>query len=337
MIGVGIKKDGKNEKINLKHKVLKEVKMAEKIQIKPLVGKGSMLFLAVMLLIAIPLRGQAADNFEKKLQVYTVNYPLAYFAQRIGGEHVDVFFPGPPNEDPAYWMPDSKTIDKYQKADLILLNGANYAKWVAKVSLPQSKMADTSKRFKDRYIYTKEAVTHSHGPQGKHAHENLAFTTWLDFSLAAEQAKAVQHAMGRKRPGLASEFQENFNLLYLELTAIDTQLKQIVSSNPERPLVVSHPVYDYLAQGYGMNIESLHWEPDQILDPAHWKGLKTILSDHPAKWLVWEAPPIKETVGQLETMGLKSVAVSPCACRPEKGDFMTVMHQNLENIKSVYE
>jgi len=320
--------------------------MTKITQVKSLAEKGSMLFtslhflvvlfLAVLFLIALPLRSQAADNFGKKLQVYAVNYPLAYFAQRIADKQADVFFPGPSDQDPAYWMPDTKIIAKYQKADLILLNGANYAKWVAKVSLPQSKMVDTSKRFKDRYIYTKEEVTHSHGPQGKHAHENLAFTTWLDFSLAAEQARAVQHAMGRKRPDLAFVFQKNFNRLYLELTALDTQLKQIVSSDPQRPLVVSHPVYDYLAQGYGMNIESLHWEPDQILDPTAWKGLRAILSHHPARWLAWEAPPINDIVSQLETMGLESVVVSPCAGRPEQGDFMTVMHQNLENLKRVY-
>jgi zinc transport system substrate-binding protein len=328
-------------KKGFKHNALKVVKMTEKIHVKPLAEKGSMLFLcvlflAVLFLIAIPLTVQAADSFEKKLQVYAVNYPLAYFAQRIAESHADVFFPGPLDEDPAYWMPDTKTIAKYQKADLILLNGANYAKWVAKVSLPLSKMVDTSKAFKDRYIYTKKEITHSHGPQGKHAHENLAFTTWLDFSLAAEQARTVQHAMGKKRPDLASVFQENFNRLYQELMTLDTQLKKIVSSDPERPLVVSHPVYDYLAQRYGMNIESLHWEPDQILDPAHWNGLRSMIANHPAKWLVWEAPPIKDTMGQLETMGLKSVVVSPCAGQPEKGDFMTVMHQNLENIQRLY-
>ena len=125
----------------------------------------------------------AADKSMNKLQVYTVNYPLAYFAQKIAKDHADVFFPVPASEDPAYWMPDAQIISRYQKADLILLNGAGYAKWTAKVSLPRSKMVDTSKTFKDRYIYTKAAVTHSHGPEGKHAHENLAFTTCLEISL----------------------------------------------------------------------------------------------------------------------------------------------------------
>ena len=36
----------------------------------------------------------------EKLTVYTVNYPLQYFAERIGGEYVEVIFPAPGDEDP---------------------------------------------------------------------------------------------------------------------------------------------------------------------------------------------------------------------------------------------
>ena len=57
----------------------------------------------------------------EKMTVYVVNYPLQYLAERIGGEHVKVVFPAPAGIDPAYWMPDVKTISDYQKADLILL------------------------------------------------------------------------------------------------------------------------------------------------------------------------------------------------------------------------
>ena len=35
------------------------------------------------------------------LTVYVVNYPLEYFAGRVGGEHVEVFLPVPANADPA--------------------------------------------------------------------------------------------------------------------------------------------------------------------------------------------------------------------------------------------
>ena len=44
------------------------------------------------------------------LSVFAVNYPLAWFAERIGGEHVRVHFPAPPDVDPAFWTPDAETV-----------------------------------------------------------------------------------------------------------------------------------------------------------------------------------------------------------------------------------
>ena len=45
---------------------------------------------------------------ESRLRVLTVNYPLAYFAARIGGDEADVRYPGPEDEDPAYWSPTAE-------------------------------------------------------------------------------------------------------------------------------------------------------------------------------------------------------------------------------------
>ena len=77
-----------------------------------------------------------------------VNYPLKYFAERIGGPHVNVTLPVTADEDPVYWVPGIEVIGQYQQADLILLNGAGYAKWVKKASLPRSKTVDTSRQLK---------------------------------------------------------------------------------------------------------------------------------------------------------------------------------------------
>ena len=45
-------------------------------------------------------------NAGEKLLVYTVNYPLQSFAERIAGEHAEVHFPAPARIDPAFWEPD---------------------------------------------------------------------------------------------------------------------------------------------------------------------------------------------------------------------------------------
>ncbi len=284
--------------------------------------------------IGLPLLSEAGSKPTDKLTIYVVNYPLKYFAERIAGDYANVVFPAPAQGDPAYWMPDTKTISEYQKADLILLNGAGYARWVSKVSLPQSKMINTSATFSDQYIVMKEAVTHSHGPTGKHAHENVAFTTWLDFDLASRQAKAIAEALARKRPALQGTFQKNYASLEKDLTELDREMKALAATNPAKPLVASHPVYDYLARRYGLNIRSVHWEPEERPHEQQWMELRNMLKGHPAKWMIWEGEPMNESVERLKSVGLGSLIFNPCGNTPAKGDFMSVMKQNLKNLQS---
>ena len=182
------------------------------------------------------------------LNVYVVNYPLKYFAERIGGDHVHVKFPVPADVDPAYWNPDLADIAAYQKADLILLNGAGYARWVAKVSLPRSKIVDTSRKYKNRYIYTKEVATHSHGAAGEHAHEALAFTTWLDLEFAARQAEVIAAALSRKRPELRNRFQSNVEALVADLKGLDRDIQAMVSRNPPKEVKSRFVIQPYRLQ-----------------------------------------------------------------------------------------
>ena len=270
------------------------------------------------------------------LKIYVVNYPLKYFAERIGGEHVRVEFPAPSDVDPAYWIPNLADIAAFQKADIILLNGAGYAKWVAKVSLPRSKIVNTSSKFKAQYITTKEVLTHSHGAAGEHAHEALAFTTWLDFELAARQAEAIAVAMGRKKPDLRDTFQINFKALVKDLKTLDQDIQAIVAKKPSLPLIVSHPVYDYFTKRYGLNVISVHWEPDQVPSDSQLREFKEILKQHPARWMIWEGEPVQASVDKLKTLGVDSLVFDPCGNVPARGDFMTVMQRNVEDLRRAF-
>jgi zinc transport system substrate-binding protein len=283
--------------------------------------------------IANPGKGYAVE----KLTIYVVNYPLKYFAERIAGEHATLVFPAPADVDPAYWMPDAEVISDYQRADLILLNGANYAKWVTKVSLPRFRMVNTSEAFKNMYIEAAEILTHSHGAEGKHAHEALAFTTWIDFSLAAEQAKVIAKALNRKKPSLEEIFQRNYQELEKDLLKLDRDMKALVSKDISKRFTVSHPVYDYLARGYGLNIKSVHWEPDEVVDDRQLMELQNILKDHTAKWMIWEGEPIKESVEKLKAIGMESVVFDPCGNTPDQGNFISMMQQNVENLKAAFQ
>jgi len=195
---------------------------------------------------------------------------------------------------------------------------------------------DTSAGFKNEYIRIAGATTHSHGSGGEHAHEGVAFTTWIDLDLAAKQAKEIGNALGQVRPDLLERFQRNYVMLARDLKDMDKSIREIVSKNPSQPLIGSHPVYDYFSKRYGLNMKSVHWEPDEIPGNAQWEELKGILSSHPAQWMVWEGKPTQASVDKLESAGIRSLVFDPCGNVPDQGDFLNVMNRNVENLRAAF-
>lgn len=262
-------------------------------------------------------------------QVYTVNYPLAYFAERIAGDSVNVVFPAPADVDPSSWSPGADTIADYQRADLVLLNGAGYANWIKRATLSHSRLADTSAALANRLIPVDDTVTHSHGPGGDHSHQGTAFTTWLDMDFALAQARAVVDALIRLRPEYETGFRESLTELENDLGELDKRLQLVADRIGDRPLVLSHPVYQYLVSGYGLNGRSVHWEPHEYPGEDSWRELSGLLALHAAAWMIWEDEPLPDTVSRLEKMGVESIVFRPCGNRPASGNLLSVMLDNV--------
>jgi len=296
------------------------------------------LFFLLSLTIVCSKRGPEEDESGPALipVVCVSNYPLQYFAERLASPLVKVEFPAGASEDPAYWQPGAEDIAAMQQADLILLNGASYEKWLADVTLPQAILFDTSENFQEQLIASEETVTHSHGPEGDHEHQGTAFTTWLDIKLAAEQARAIQHALGTILPEHKESFEDRFSALEKDLAELDAEIERTISSAPETNVVFSHPVYQYLERRYGVKGVSVHWEPDASPSPAMWKEFGHLLEHHPAKWMIWESEPLPEVVEELERLGVGSTVFDPCGNLPDSGDFMSVMRENIVSLERVF-
>ena len=268
--------------------------------------------------------------------VYVTNYPLKYFVERIASPVIEVRFPVPTADDPAYWNPKAEDVLALQQADLIVLNGASYESWLKNVSLPPSRLVDTSAGFKDRLVVLKDVATHSHGLEGEHEHAGTAFTTWLDPAMAVAQSLAVKDALVAHWPQDRDRFERQFTGLKQDLEALDDGIKKVVAGNPKRPVVFSHPVYQYFEARYGINGRSLHWEPDEMPTEMMWKEFAGLIRDHPATWMIWEGKPSPEIAARLESMGVRSAVFTPCVGMPEQGDFLSVMEHNLNALQDVY-
>jgi zinc transport system substrate-binding protein len=288
----------------------------------------------ILIACGTPERQESVAHSEVP-QIFAVNYPIAYFAEVLAADNAVISFPAPAEVDPAYWQPDLDIILAYQRADLILLNGAGYAGWVRQVSLPQRRLVDTSTTYKDDLLAVASESAHSHGPEGAHDHGKLAFTTWLDLDLAQQQVSAIAQALLKLMPQNSSGIDERAVFLKRELTDLDQSLVRITSHLRGVPIVFSHPVYQYFERRYQLSGRSVHWEPSEMPTEAQWQAFKAMLNDHPARIMLWEDEPLASIRDRLAAMGLSVVVYRPLGNRSVEGDFLEVTHANVDALAAV--
>ncbi len=271
---------------------------------------------------------------QKKTVVQSTNYPLHYFAERLATDAFELNYVVDPEVDPAFWKAAKSEVSAFQKADLILKNGADYEKWMKRVSLKTSPQVDTSKAFSGKFLKT-EGKEHRHGDGSVHSHAGTAFTTWIDFSQAAMQAEAIAVRFKQAQPDVAAKIDENLAALLADLSGLDARLKAFGKAWGDKPLVASHPIYQYFARAYGLKIEAIEWEPEMEIKDSDLDELKTILAKHPATWMIWEDAPSEANIAAVAKLGLKSVVFAPCANRPAEGDWLAVMKANVERMEAM--
>jgi zinc transport system substrate-binding protein len=280
-------------------------------------------------------KGAAASKSNDAL-VVTSNYPLYFFASRIA-EGVDVapeiVFPDIEG-DPTFWIPSAEQVQLLQSADAVILNGAGAESWLNLITIDRRLLVDTSTNIADRLIALEDSVQHQHGPEGEHSHQGTAFTTWLDPQLAIAQAQSVTNTLIQLAPAGEAEFRNNMAVLEQELTKLDSQLAEVFAQLDGRPVLFSHPVYQYLQRHYEINGQSVHWEPEQEPSTSAWIVMQQIMAAHPATIMIWEDAPLTSTVQRLSDAGVISVNFHTAANRPEQGDYLSVMHENAKRLAS---
>jgi zinc transport system substrate-binding protein len=213
--------------------------------------------------------------------------------------------------DPAYWRPSADDIRAIQSCDLVVLNGAGYEKWAAQAALPRARTVDTTAGAK-AWLIEEIGETHSHGPEGEHAHTGTAFTTWLSPEVAARQVEALADAvaaagLGGGEAAVALRRDE----ILARLGAIGRDLAALGESQPK--WLASHPVYQYLGQAGRLAIESVHWEPGEMPPAKEWTKFRVTRAGQPTPvaWMLWEDEPGDEIRAALAEAAVEPIVFSP--------------------------
>jgi zinc transport system substrate-binding protein len=293
------------------------------------------IFIVGILLMSCDEKGAGDKTVDTaQASIITVNYPLYYFTQQLAADLATVILPVPAGSDPAQWNPQLEDILQMQQAELIILNGAGYSTWLDKVSLSPNRLVNSSLDAKDQWITLDGQTTHSHGPGGEHSHGGYAFTTWMDMTLARQQASAIARALIKRWPGQQQAIALREARLLEALTELDKAYQRLAVDLAGKNLIYSHPVYQYFERRYQLAGESLHWEPGEMPSEKQWRYLQNRVAGKSDNLFIWEDEPSTGIAQRMAAMGLASVVIRPAANTSSK-DWLSEQQANLERLRNL--
>lgn len=191
--------------------------------------------------------------------IRTTSAPVDALTRDLVKDLVPVELLCPPSVDASSWRPAPEVVSRYQRARLIITNGAGYENWVRTAPLPRSRVINASSAIEDQLIRI-QGEAHSHGPSGNHSHETILGTVWLDPLHAISQAEVITDALVESFPQYESAFKSNLNALTEELLSLHQQLKQIDLSGFK--IIAPLNPYGYLAKRYDWDHSDIGKSPE---------------------------------------------------------------------------
>lgn len=124
-----------------KHAVISGIRMPQlrctRVSKSDILRRASLALCACLLFTAVFVGcgTEASDEpvDPNRLQVMASFYTMYDFAQKIGGEHVQVTCMVPSGTEPHDWEPSTKDITRMEQADVFIYNGAGMEHWVSDV------------------------------------------------------------------------------------------------------------------------------------------------------------------------------------------------------------
>ncbi len=251
-------------------------------------------------------------------------YPLAFFAEQIGGSLVDVTQITPGGIEPHDFEPSPRDIAAIHDAKVFVMNGGVDA-WGDKILPELSEEGVVTVRIEDSFAPAQ--------PSDPHA--------WLDPVLAGGYVAHIREALIEADPAYAKTYNGNAEVLIADLTALDARFRSGLENCALREVIVSHDAFRYLALRYNFQTLAIAGlAPDEepsakrlaeLSDLAEQKGIKHIffeelVSPALAQTLASEVGATALVLNPLEGLTAEQIAA--------KENYVSIMNQNLANLRT---
>jgi len=274
-----------------------------------------------------------------KLKVVATFYPLAFFAQQIGGELVTVKQLIPDNTEVHNWQPTLADIVALDEADLILYNGASLDHWFEDDVFP---ILDTSNKI---ILETTEGIQLLETGQEnypEHGHEGIYDPhTWISPFIAKQQAQNIYEAMTQKDPIHSDSYEERWQSLEARFDELDNSYMSELSTKHKNDIFVSHSAFGYLAFRYGFTQHGvIGIAADEQPSALTYANLVKLMQEHET-YIVYVDPVYAgesaQTLGtdleRLSGVDVQILKLYFMLGKIDGLDYFGQMQNNLENLK----
>lgn len=236
-------------------------------------SKRLLMHLLVALLLSIGLLGCATSastdtKSDQFIRVFVSIEPQAYFAEKIGGEHVKVSVLIPPGADPHTYEPTPQQMKELSEADLYVKVGTMEFEdqWMDRIQAVNRNMVvvDTSES-----IEIKDGDPH----------------IWLSPRLVNIQADHIYQGLAQVDAAHQDNYSANLQAFQEEIERLDRDILTILGDVQHKEFLVFHPSWGYFCRDYGLTeiaIEDEGKEPTaqemaRLIDQARQKGIQVIV------------------------------------------------------------
>ena len=262
--------------------------------------------------------GDALGSDDGRPRVVASFYPLQYVAERVAGDHVDIVNLTNPGGEPHDLELSVRQTAEISEADLVF-----YQKGF------QPAVDDAVEQNQpERVVETTETMSLvSDDPH-----------FWLDPTRLSEVAVAFTDQMTDLDPEHAEAYRANLDALRTDLTDLDRDFQDGLSTCAVDTVVVSHDAFGYLGRRYDLDIQAIAGlSPDAEPSPAHIQELHELIESDGITTVFSEtlaSPEMSETIA--DDLGIESGVLDPLEGLSDSDsdeDYLSLMRSNLAALR----
>jgi zinc transport system substrate-binding protein len=206
--------------------------------------------IGVLAAVAIALAGcGGSDRGPGGESVVAAFYPLAYAAEQVGGDGVDVRNLTPAGAEPHDLELTPGDVRDIQGADLVLYLGEGF--------MPGLEQAIAGRDGRSLDVLDGQTLASATSEGGESAPDPHV---WLDPIRYSAMARAIGAALGREAAA---------DDLAKRLEALDAELHRGLATCERRQIITSHAAFGYLARRYGLEQVPLEGLSPEAEPSAH--------------------------------------------------------------------